>query len=40
METEKYWNPVLETMPRGQLEKFQLKRFKESMQYAMDQYND
>jgi phenylacetate-CoA ligase len=36
VETEKYWNPVLETMPREGLEKLQLKRFRESMKYAMD----
>ena len=36
METDKYWNPVLETMPREELEKLQLKKFKRSMKYAMD----
>ena len=36
MDTEKYWNPVLETMPRGDLERLQLKRFRETMQYAID----
>ena len=36
METEKYWNPVLETMPREDLERLQLKKFKASMKYAMD----
>lgn len=36
METEKYWNPVLETMPREALERLQLKKFKRAMQYAMD----
>ena len=36
MEVERYWNPVLETMPREQLEKLQLKKFKRAMQYAID----
>ena len=36
METETYWNPVLETMPREDLERLQLKKFKVSMKYAMD----
>lgn len=36
MDTEKYWNPVLETMPRENLERFQLKKFKRTMQYAID----
>lgn len=36
MEVEKYWNPVLETMPGEQLEKLQLKKFKRAMKYAID----
>lgn len=36
METEIYWNPVLETLPRESLEKLQLNRFKRAMQYAMN----
>jgi phenylacetate-CoA ligase len=36
VETEQYWNPVLETMPRKELEKLQLKKFKRTMKYAME----
>jgi len=36
VESEKYWNPVLETMPREDLERLQLKKFKRAMRYAMD----
>jgi len=36
LDTEKFWNPVLETMPRENLEKLQLKKFKRTMQYAID----
>jgi phenylacetate-CoA ligase len=36
LDIEKYWNPVLETMPRENLEKLQLKKFKRTMQYAID----
>ncbi len=36
MDTDRYWNPILETLPRDRLEKLQLRRFREAMAWAMD----
>ncbi|MCD4721396.1 MAG: phenylacetate--CoA ligase family protein [Desulfobacula sp.] len=33
---QKYWNPVLETLPRDQIQKLQLKKFKKIFQWAYD----
>jgi phenylacetate-CoA ligase len=33
---QKYWNPVLETLPRNQLRDLQLKKFKRIFQWAYD----
>ena len=34
--SEKYWNPILETMPREMLEKLQLKKFQRIFQWAYE----
>ncbi len=34
--TDKYWNPILETMPQGKLRALQLKKFKKIVQWAYD----
>jgi len=34
--TDKYWNPILETMPQGKLRALQLKKFKKILQWAYD----
>jgi phenylacetate-CoA ligase len=31
-----YWNPLLETMPRGKLKELQLKKFRKAFQWAYD----
>jgi phenylacetate-CoA ligase len=35
-ETEQYWNPILETMPREKLEELQLKKFKSIFSWAYE----
>lgn len=32
----KYWNPILETLPRGQMEQLQLKKFREIFKWAYE----
>jgi phenylacetate-CoA ligase len=36
VETNEYWNPVLETLPREKLQKLQLAKFKEIVRWAYD----
>ena len=36
-QTRKYWNPVIETMPRERLAEIELKRFRELLRWAKDQ---
>jgi phenylacetate-CoA ligase len=36
-ETKKYWNPIIETLPREKLEEIELKRFRELLRWAKDQ---
>jgi phenylacetate-CoA ligase len=36
IEDQKYWNPVLETLPRGRLRELQLKKFKRIFRWAYD----
>ena len=35
-DVERFWNLLMETMPREQLEKLQLRRFRETMRWAID----
>jgi phenylacetate-CoA ligase len=34
--TSKYWNPIIETMPREKLQRIQLKRFREELRWAKE----
>ncbi len=36
MNSEEYWNPILETLPREKLEQLQLKKFKEIFSWAYE----
>jgi phenylacetate-CoA ligase len=36
MEEQKYWNPVLETLPRERLMEIELKRFRETLRWAKE----
>ena len=36
MNTEEYWNPVLETLPKEKLKKLQLKKFQEIVRWAYE----
>ena len=34
--SDRYWNPILETMPREQLRELQLRKFKRIVQWSYD----
>lgn len=36
-ETKKYWNPIIETLPREKLQEIELRRFREVLRWAKDQ---
>jgi phenylacetate-CoA ligase len=36
-EEKKYWNPIIETLPREKLQEIELKRFRELLRWAKDQ---
>ena len=36
MEENKYWNPILETLPRERLMEIELKRFREALRWAKE----
>ena len=35
-ETKKYWNPIIETLPRERLQEIELRRFRELLRWAKD----
>ena len=35
-DTDKYWNPVMETLPLEKLQKLQLKKFQDILKWAYD----
>ena len=35
-EDKKYWNPILETLPRERLMEIELKRFREALRWAKE----
>jgi len=37
MDEKKYWNPIIETLPREKLQEIELKRFRELLRWAKDQ---
>jgi len=37
MDGKKYWNPIIETLPREKLQEIELKRFRELLRWAKDQ---
>ena len=36
MDVERYWNPILETLPREKLERLQLKKFHNIFKWAYE----
>jgi phenylacetate-CoA ligase len=36
-ETKRYWNPIIETLPRERLQEIELKRFRELLRWAKEQ---
>jgi len=34
--TDKYWNPILETLPREKLQQLQLRKFKNILKWAYE----